>query len=832
VAELPSGTVTFLFTDVEGSTRLLQELGAEGYAAALAEHRWLLREAFSRHGGVEVDTQGDAFFVAFPTAPGALHAATELTGALETGPIRVRVGTHTGTPVTTDEGYVGEDVHRAARIAAAGHGGQVLVSRATARLAEDGVELTSLGLHQLKDFEGDEELFQLGGGVFPPLKTIAPSNLPTPASSFLGRVAELEELSRLLERRRLLTVAGAGGTGKTRLALEVARLSRDRYPGGTFFVELAPVREPELVIPTIAQALGVRDGGRGIEHALAERLSGPSTLLVVDNLEQVVDCAADLARLGRRATGVTVLVTSREALRVDGEEVYELAPLLLAEAVTLFRERAGRAARTGSAAARAGVVEAICERLDCLPLAVELAAARAPVFTPDELLVRLESSVDLLRGGRDADPRQRTLTAAIAWSYDLLEGEEQRVFRALGVFADGCALETAQLVCDAEMQTLESLLDKSLLRRRRAAGGSRVWMLETIRQFAAVRLEAAGEAAGARSRHAEALLAVVRRLAPQLGTPGEAAALDALEDEHADIRLALETLVHTGRPAELAESCVALSEFWSTRDHLPEAIVWLDRALALDGVPTGLLADLHVERGVLATYVDAYEDARRFAIRACELLRRDGRTEALVRPLAGLAMVEVLLGKPERAEPILDEATALSREIGDRHGEREALHLHGEIVRDAGDHERAAVLLGASLALSRELGDLGFEAATTHSLGDLELDRGDLVAAERNYRRSLELSRGLGFHPHVALCVAGLAAVAAARAQPDRAALLWAGVEAFERERGLALHAHERTRYERHLEGVPSGNRLESIDRVLRELDADVPAGRPPSRHP
>ncbi|HUF01720.1 MAG TPA: adenylate/guanylate cyclase domain-containing protein, partial [Gaiellaceae bacterium] len=327
--DLPSGTVTFLFTDVEGSTRLLHSLGAGGYAEALAEHRRVIRETCTAEAGVEVDTQGDAFFFAFPTAPGALAAAAAFTAALAPGKVRVRVGLHTGTPLLAEEGYVGDDVHRAARIAAAGHGGQVLVSSSTAQLVE--LELTDLGEHRLKDLSAPERIYQLGDCEFPALKSLYRTNVPIPATPFLGRERELQEVVQLLsaEDARLLTLTGPGGTGKTRLALQAAGLASDAYPDGVWWIPLAPLRDPTLVLATAAQTLGSKNG-------LAEHIADKAMLCLFDNFEQVVEAAPELAALVTACPNLHVLVTSREVLRVPGEQTYPVPPLEPREGAELF----------------------------------------------------------------------------------------------------------------------------------------------------------------------------------------------------------------------------------------------------------------------------------------------------------------------------------------------------------------------------------------------------------------------------------------------------------------------------------------------------------------
>jgi len=531
--DLPSGTVTFLFTDIEGSTMLLHELGAEGYEQALAEHRRILRAAFERHGGAEVDTQGDAFFVAFPTAPGALHAAAEGTKGLAAGAIRVRMGIHTGTPLLGEEGYVGVDVHRAARIAACGHGGQVLISASTAALTGTDV-LRDLGEHRLKDLSAPERLYQLGEGEFPALKSLYRTNLPVPATPFLGREHELQQVLALLEGARLLTLTGPGGTGKTRLGLQAAAEASDRYPHGVFWVPLAPLRDPELVLEMAGQALGAKDG-------LAEHVADKSLLLLLDNFEHVVEAAAGLAELLASCPNLHLLVTSRELLRLPAEQAYPVPPLEPEDGTELFLARA-RAIEPGFATGAA--VPELCARLEQLPLALELAAARVRVLSPEQLLERLSGRLDLLKAGRGVDARQETLRATIEWSHELLAEAERQLFARLAVFRGGCTLESAEQVCDADLDTLQSLVDKSLVRVREH---DRFWMLETIREYAAERLQSSGEAEELRRRHAEHFLALAEETEP-LAREVDPATLDRLEQEADNLRAALDWL---GAPGEI-----------------------------------------------------------------------------------------------------------------------------------------------------------------------------------------------------------------------------------------------------------------------------------------
>ncbi len=495
--ELPGGTVTFLFTDIEGSTQLLHELG-DGYADALVAHRRALRAAFEANAGVEVDTQGDAFFVAFARASDALAAARDGQDALAGGPVRVRMGVHTGEPIVTDEGYVGIDVHRAARIAAVGHGGQVLVSHATRELAgADG--LHDLGEHRLKDLTAPERIYQLGEGEFPPLKSLNQSNLPAQPTPFVGREKELGEVLGLLgdPAIRLLTLTGAGGSGKTRLAVQAAAEVVDDYEHGVWWVPLQAVHEPERVGAAIASAIGAR-------AELAAHLGDRRVLLVLDNFEQVAEAAPELGELLASCSNLRLIVTSREILRLTAEREYAVPPLVEQESVGFFLARA-RAVSAGFQPDEH--VLPICRRLDHLPLALELAAARVKALSTKQILDRLERALPLLTGGaRDVPERQRTLRGAIAWSYELLSPEEQDAFRRLGIFAGGFTLDAAEQVADADLDALQSLVEKSLVR----FGGERYSLLETIREFAVEQLNETGGWEDARRRHFDFFFALGR----------------------------------------------------------------------------------------------------------------------------------------------------------------------------------------------------------------------------------------------------------------------------------------------------------------------------------
>ena len=751
--ELPTGTVTFLFTDIEGSTRLLQELG-DDYAGVLAEHRRLLRKAFARYDGVEVDTQGDAFFVAFARASDAVGAAAEAQRALESGPVRVRIGLHTGEPLRAEENYVGIDVHRAARIAAAGHGGQVLLSQATADLA--GAHVRDLGLHRLKDLSAAERIFQLGSDHFPPLKTLHETNLPVPATPFLGREQEVDHVATLLRRPevRLVTLTGPGGSGKTRLALQAAAAAADDYDHGVWWVPLSSLVDPTLVDAAASQALGSEDG-------LGETVGDKRLLLVLDNFEHLLDAAANVAETIGSCPHLTVLVTSREPLHIDGEWEFAVDPLREREAVALFLQRA-TAVRSDFTAN--GELGEICRRLDCLPLAIELAAARVKVLALPALLQRLEQRLPLLAGGsRSAPERQRTLRATIGWSYELLTTEEQATFAKLAVFAGGCTLEAAERICGADVDAIASLVDKSLIRH----SGDRYWMLQTIREYAGELLEGSGEADAVRDRHADHYLA----LAELANIPPFEKSPRRLEPENDNLRAALDHLRERA-PAQYLQLAGALGEFWYATQQFGEGAQRLEDALASardEGQNTARalasLGELDMMRGQFSVGVSRLEES-------IQLWRGIGDETRLLEVLNELGAALLQAGEKERALELFERNLELARSLG--HDELLTQSLDGVcwLLLANGQFERAE-------PLAEELGN-------EHYLADCAQDRRDYAGAARYRLSVLESAITSRVEAQQPIEVFGLAMIAGGLGRDEDAVRLEGAVEARWEELGIA----------------------------------------------
>jgi predicted ATPase len=744
--DLPTGDVTLVFTDIEGSTALLHELGASEYASVLAEHRRLLRETFNRHGGIEVDTQGDAFFVAFPTAHGAVLAASEAQEALAPGRVRVRMGVHTGRPHATDEGYVGDDVNKGARVAAVAHGGQVVLTRETRDLVD--VRVTDLGEHRVKDFRDPVWIFQLGSEHFPPLKTISNTNLPRPASSFVGRRRELGDVLSLVQEARLVTLTGPGGTGKTRLAVEAAASVVPEFANGVFWIGLAPVRDAGVVVQTIAQTVGAKDG-------LADHIGERQMLLLLDNFEQVVGAAPEVATLLEACPNLRIVCTSRERLRVRGEVEYAVLPLEAEEAVALFSARSGSAPED--------TILELCARLDNLPLAVELAAARAGVLSPDQILERLGQRLDILRGGRDAEARQQTLRATIAWSHELLDESERGLFARLSVFTGGCTLEAAEEVAEAELDPLASLVDKSLVRRT----GERFWMLETIREYAAERLGESARRGDIRRRHAEYYLALAEENEPAARNHSRAA-LDVLEGEQDNFRAAIDWYETTGETQEVLRLAASLSHVWGIRGYFEEAQRQLDRALANDPARTASRAKALTAAADLALVTDSRSKQR--VEEALSIFRELEDTAGTAEAL--LVLGSIYEGEWEKARDLWAEAARLFEKAGDRYATVFAKRLLAWSYSELGERESARALHARNLEEARSIGAAHLEAHSLEALAHLLVGDGRAQDAFPLIERAYRIHANLGDPFREAISVGRFAAATAGLGQPRLAATL------------------------------------------------------------
>jgi predicted ATPase/class 3 adenylate cyclase len=769
--ERPRGTVTFLFTDIEGSTRLLEELG-DGYVDALAEHRRLLRDAIEQHGGVEVDTQGDAFLVAFTRAQDAVAGAAEAQRALASGPVRVRMGLHTGEPQVTAEGYVGLDVHAGARIAAAGHGGQVLVSAATRQLLGDAAELRDLGEHRLKDLSAPQRLYQLGDGEFPPLKTLYRTNLPIQQTPLVGRRRELGELCELVDSNRLLTLTGPGGSGRTRLALQVAADTTEAFPDGVFWVSLQSLRDHALVRHTIETWIGAEEGL--LEHVGDRRL-----LVLLDNFEQVVEAAPTVAELLAGTPNSKVLVTSREPLHIESEQRYPLEPLRDDDAELLFAQRA----QAVSPAFRPSTaVGEICRRLDGLPLAIELAAARVALLEPEALLARLDQRLPLLTSrARDAPARQRTLHAAIEWSYELLEPEEQEVFRWLAAFRGSFSLEAAEAAFGTDVDMLESLVVKNLLRRW---SSGRLGMLDTIREYALERLGASPEVDDVRRRHAEYFLKVVEGAnlnAGKLDPGGQHIDVAVLEQDN--LRAALTWALAGGSVQVGLETATGLEQFSVVNDPT-EGVRWFRSFFErpdLEAVTPEVRAQALRACGSSTHIGGDPAGAEQLWKESLDLFEQLGDEHGRAVLLHRLSISVMIRSDLARARELVTEAHRLHERNDDwwrkTWGLAQTTGTLGAIERDLGNDERALDLLRESAVLAHDAGVTWWRGGMVAELSALSLRAGQLEEAESHARESLVIAVEQRDYSGRVFGVGLLACAAAERGRLDGAGRLWGAIE-------------------------------------------------------
>ena len=847
VAELPTGTLTMLFSDIEGSTVLVRRLG-ERYGEALSAQRALLRAAFRNFGGRELSTEGDSFFVVFESAIAAVGCCVAGQRALaghdwpDGATVRVRMGLHSGEPTRHEDNYVGLDVHRAARIAAVAHGGQVVLSDATrhlveSRLAAD-VSLRDLGWHRLKDIEAPERIHQLVvAGLpdrFPPLKSLgAQSRLPVPMTPLVGRERDLEQVLATLTGPgiRLLTLTGTGGVGKTRLSLAAAAALDQDFPQGVFFIALAAVRDAEVMWKTIADGLDVTGDGPAAD-AVTGYLRDRRALLVLDNLEQLDGAAGVVAGLLAAAPGLVVLATSRRPLHLPGEQELPVPPLQVPREASVVEVSASGAARLFAqqasmsrpgfaiTEANAADIAAICERLDGLPLAIELAAARVRLLAPRALLARLAHSIDLAAADVGQSSRQRTLRNAIAWSYDLLTPDLAEAFRRAGVFAGGCDLDALAAVAAPEpgpdaqgtqgvgadpLDLAAGLLDVSLITVTDGADGEpRVGMLETIREYALERLEQAGDLDDTRRRHAEHYAGVAERASEQLRDSGPAhlVALDRLEAEHDNLRAALTWSLQTPaagpasadreRAAIGLRLVQALALFWYRHGYITEGRRWLQRAIDLTAEDGGApLAQLAHWLGVLLQQQGEPQAALRLLERSLAIWRDLGDRDQQARELNSLGITHKHLDDFDTARSLLEESAAISREVGSGMRLAAALTNLGQLEADAGNFDRATQVLLEALAIDTKEGDMLGVALDQQSLAGVHLRAGRAREAHDLLSSMADYVASSGDPELLTTTLEMCAANAAQLGEGPRAARLTGAAEAIRQKTGIPIKQPE-----------------------------------------
>jgi len=829
-----------LFTDIEGSTRLWEN-NAPAMQAALARHDEILRSAIEERGGYVFKTVGDAFCAVFPTVPDALEAALDIQRRLlsseweQTRPLRVRIALHTGAAEERDGDYFGPPVNRVARLLSAAHGGQVLLSLPAQELVRDqlpsGTSLRDFGELRLKDLFRPERVFQLLApelpSEFPPLRTLEAyrNNLPLQPTPLIGREKEVSEVCERLSRPevRLLTLTGAGGTGKTRLGLQAAAELTEEFEDGVFFVSLAAIRDPQLVVGAVAGSLGVKEaGGQPLLDSLEYYLGEKRMLLLVDNFEQILEAAPVVTELLSAAPNLKVLATSRIPLRLYGEHEYLVPPLALPdperpppverltqyEAVRLFVERAQAAKADFSVTnENAPAVAEICHRLDGLPLAIELAAARIKVLSPQKILERLGNRLKLLTGGaRDLPERQRTLRSTIEWSYGLLEVGEKVLFIRLSVFAGGRTLEAIEAICDAEgdlpvdvLDGLTSLVDESLLKQEEAVGGEpRFVMLETIHEYAREKLQGSEEGENIRKRHAEFFVALAEEAEPAVEGAQQQVWLERLEEEHDNMRTALSWSLGQGQDADLALRIgAALGEFWYLRGYWSEGRRWLEEALAKSSpAPTAARARA-LHRASWLAYLqgdlDRAEEVSQegLGLEGVELFRTGGGDSIAAELQRMLGMVVGVRGELERETELLEESLMLSREAGSLRGMAASLFILGAAWRARGDLERATQLLEEALTMFRQTGDQALIASVLTHLGFTFLFQGDLERATATSEEAAAMFRVQKHTSYLADALNNLGWVALLRGDSERARALYAESIRAQRDIGAKVSAPE-----------------------------------------
>jgi predicted ATPase/class 3 adenylate cyclase len=854
--ELPSGTVTLLFTDIEGSTVLAERL-ADRWPGVLGDHNRILRESFAAHGGIELGTEGDALFVAFTSAAEAAAAAAAAQRALAAhgwpadGSIRVRMGLHTGEPTATADGYVGLDMHRAARVAAAAHGAQVLLSQTTRDLLPetvDGLTFRDLGVHRLKDLSEPQRLHQLCieglSADFPPPRSLEGrvTNLPAQPTPLVGRDRELEAVRELLlaEHTRMVTLTGPGGTGKTRVALQVAADLVDEFPDGVHGVLLAPISDPELVPLELARVLGVEEtSSASLTDSLQADLKNRRTLILFDNFEHLGGAASVLAELLAACPRLKLLVTSREPLRIAAERQYPVPPLPESDCVMLFVERA-RAVRPDFELTdeTAPIVAEICERLDGLPLAVELAAAWSKVLPPAALLRRLERRLEL-PASRSADvpARQSTLREAIAWSYDLLSDEERRLHARLSVFMGGCTVEAAERVADPDgelgidvLEGIASLVDRSLLRESEDDEGEpRFAMLATIREYAREYLAERCEEEQVVRRHALEFARFAEEAEGELRTGDQLLWFGRLENEHDNLRAAIDSSLVAGDDETALRLGGALGWFWYAHGHALEGCARLTEVLArTESSPEDLRARPMYALGVLLDQRGEPERAAELVQRSLAVFRELGDRESVARALNSLGGIKRALGELESARSLLEESIGVRRELGDEPGTAGALTNLGSVAFEQGDFEEAEARLTEALTLDRAHGNEWGAAVALDGLAAVPLERRDYDRAGELIHETLVAAERLADRELIAFGLEKAAVLAAAEGNAARAGRLAGAADGLRESAGFERSRFDREWLERHLSAVTgeefgagrvAGRALEPEDALREALE-------------
>jgi predicted ATPase/class 3 adenylate cyclase len=835
MTDLPTGTITFLFTDIEGSTRLLQTLGPR-YRAVQDRHAEIMRAAIMQEQGHEVRTEGDSFFVAFHSPVRAVGAAVAAQRGLadqewpDGGQLRVRMGLHTGEGVAGGDDYLGIDVNRAARIAAAGHGGQILLSDATralvqARLPED-VRVRTLGSYRLKDLPDAERLHQLEirglPSGFPPLRAldVRRTHLPLETTTFIGRSVELKTLARLMTERRLVTLTGSGGSGKTRLALRAAADVIERFPDGAYFVGMASIRDSELLSAAIATQLNLSGCGTssidtcsetsltcetvsGCEGVLRDWLREREVLLLLDNLEQIDGAGLVIARLLSSAPGLRVLATSRSPLHVSGEQEFPVRPFAVpahdaepavlgaSDAVQLFTDRAKLI--NPSATPRPddlAVIADICRHLDGLPLAIELAAARTRLLSLTEIRDRLGRRLDAFSASLSTVPqRQHSLRAAIAWSYDLLDEPAKALFRRLAVFVGGWTIDAADMVCAGSPVTdveagLDALAEQSLIHPSRVAGNPRSTVLETIGEFASEQLEESGEAPEVMSRHAACFRELAEQALAHSDGPDRESWFDGLEADLDNLRAAIERSAADGHPEQALGIAAVLRPFWLQRNHGAEGLrilVALTERAATPEAPE--FAAATAAAAAISCWLGDYATARKMGELSVTAYHRIGDRRGVADALVSLSRATIDLD-PTTALALNQDSVATFRDLGDVSGEGQAL-LARATAQLALDHpSETRESLERAIELLRRTSDHYSEVLSTIFLGRVRLLMGDGAGAMSDYRSALELSRRLDLRIGIAAALELIAEVAVWTGDATRAVRLGAAAQRLELELG------------------------------------------------